>query len=66
MPRVVKLVHVGKKTKTATTILSLSASLVRELIPDFNKDTLLFAQWSVNKEKGVLELKLIKPEELIK
>jgi hypothetical protein len=64
--RPIKLIHVGKKSKTATTILSLSASLVREIYPDFNKDTLLYAQWSVNKEKGVLELKLIKPEDLVR
>ncbi|MGB9615076.1 MAG: hypothetical protein ACPL3B_06210 [Fervidobacterium sp.] len=64
--RIVKLVHVGRKGKTATTIVSLSAELVRQLYPDFNKDTLMYGKWEVNKDKGVLELKLLKPEEIVK
>ena len=66
MKGIIKLIHVGTKGKTATTIVSLSASLVRQLYPDFNKDTLMFAKWEVNKEKGVLELKLLRPEEIKK
>jgi hypothetical protein len=54
MKQWLKLISVGNAT---TRITSISANLIREIVPDATRETKLLGHWSVVDKKLVLEVR---------